>query len=214
MLQEIQFYPVTFFLLFLFSGISIYCFNDAELRNKLIFSPYRIKRTNEWYRFLTSGFIHADWMHLIFNGYVFYQFSRIIEVYFSSMYGVRNGTMYTVFLFLSGVVISHFSSYQKYTEQPWYASLGASGGVSSIVYAYIFIAPASKLSILFIPVGVPAILFGIGYLLLSNYYARKGSRDNVNHEAHYVGSLWGIVFMVIINPKSVYVFIDQVLSLF
>ncbi len=214
MLQEIQVFPVTFSLLFLFGGISVYAFSRPELKENLIFSPYRIKRTNEWYRFVSSGFIHADWMHLIFNGYVFYQFSRIIEIYFTSTYGAFLGSLYTIFLFVSGIMVSHITTYVKNTENSWYASLGASGGVSSVLYAYIFLAPTNNLYLLFIPVGIPAIVVGIGYLFLSNYYARNGSRDNINHEAHYTGSLWGVVFMLLINPKGIFVFIDQIKSLF
>ena len=153
-------------------------------------------------------------MHLIFNGYVFYQFSRIVELYFKSTYGDFLGIIYTLLLFLSGVIVSHITTYIKNIENSWYASLGASGGVSSVLYAYIFLAPTNNLYLLFIPVGIPAILVGVGYLLLSNYYARNGSRDNVNHEAHYTGALWGIVFMLLINPKGIFMFIDQVTSLF
>lgn len=213
-MEQVQQYPFTFFFLLLFAGISIQAFSHPEWKQKLIFSPYRIKRTDEWYRFLTSGFIHADWMHLLFNGYVFYQFSRIIEAYLGYKYGFWLGGILTGLLFLTGVIVSHITSYKKNVENPWYASLGASGGVSSILYAFIFLFPFQNLRILFIPFDIPAILIGIVYLLVSNYYAHRGSNDNVNHEAHYIGSLWGIVFMVILDVNNLYVFVAQVLEWF
>ena len=212
MYQQIQLYPVTFFFVFLIGGLSIYAFSNPEIKNKLIFSPYRIKRTNEWYRFLTSGFIHADYMHLIFNGYVFFQFSKILEMYFTGIFGETKGPIFLALLFLSGIIVSHLTSYKKHVESPWYASLGASGGVSSVLYAFIFLAPTAPLGILFIPFDIPAIILGVGYLLLSNYYAVKGSRDNVNHEAHYIGSLWGVVFMVLVYPASFYNFFYQIID--
>jgi membrane associated rhomboid family serine protease len=156
--------PVSLILMVIIGLISFLGFRNEELIKKTIFSPYRIKETNEWYRFLTSGFIHADWMHLIFNMYVFAQFSGIIEQTFNNKFGDIYGKAATLTLFLVGVVVSHITGYFKHKNHPWYQSLGASGGVSSILFAFIFLYPTQKLQIMFIPVGIPAFLIGVGYM--------------------------------------------------
>ena len=202
--------PISLLLMIIIGAISFLGFRNEQLVKKTIFSPYRIDQTNEWYRFLTSGFIHADWMHLIFNMYVFAQFAGIIEQTFDNQLGAIYGKIATLSLFLIGVIVSHITGYFKHKNDPWYQSLGASGGVSSILFAFIFLYPTQKLQIMFIPVGIPAFLIGAGYLWYSNYLATKGSKDNVNHEAHYYGGVWGILFIILIQPSSYSHFVREI----
>ncbi len=202
--------PITILLIALIGLTSFFAFSNNDLKNKLIFSPYRIKETNEWYRFLTSGFIHGDWMHLLFNMYVFAQFSGIMERTFNQFLGDVNGKIATLALFLLGVIVSHISIFIKHKNHSWYQSLGASGGVSSVLFAYILLYPLHKLHLFFIPIGIPAFIVGIGYLFYSNYLARKGSTDNISHEAHYYGGLWGILFVIGVAPEVLPAFVEQI----
>lgn len=204
--------PLTILLIAVIGIVSYLAFNNRELMGKLIYSPYRIHQTQEWYRFLSSGFIHADWMHLLFNLYVFSQFSGIIEQTFNYMFGQLLGGLALLGLFLFGVVFSHVTGYFKYKEASWYQSLGASGGVSSVLFAFIFLYPTQSLRLFFIPIDIPAFIIGAGYLWYSNYLATRGSNDNVNHEAHYYGALWGVLFVIILKPETFFSFIHQVLE--
>ncbi len=165
---------------------------------------------NLWYRFITSGFIHADYGHLIFNCLSLYFFSSNLLIAFNSDYLFGSyGDLVFIGLFLLGVVISDIPSYIKFKNDPYYTSLGASGGVSSIIFASIFIFPTSKISLLFIPIGIPAFIFGILYLIYCYHMAEK-SNDRINHSAHFIGSLFGILFMVLLKPSLIQDFIESI----
>jgi len=202
--------PISLALMVIIGIVSFIGFSNREFMNKTIFSPYRIHETNEWYRFLTSGFIHADWMHLMFNMYVFAQFAGIMEQTFVAMFGDVYGKAAILALFLIGIIVSHLTGYFKHKNDPWYQSLGASGGVSSVLFGFIFLYPTQKLQIMFIPIDIPAFLIGVGYMWYSNYLATKGSNDNVNHEAHYYGGLWGVLFVIGVYPTSLFHFINEI----
>jgi membrane associated rhomboid family serine protease len=196
--------PVSLLLIAIIGVVSYLGFSKEELIRKTIFSPYRIKHTNEWYRFLTSGFIHADWMHLIFNMYAFALFAGVLEQVFDQLMGAILGKLALVGLFVLGVVFSHISTYIKHKNDAWYQSLGASGGVASVLFAFIFLFPLQKMY------GLPMFVVGLIYLGFSNYLARKGSNDNTNHDAHYYGGVWGILFVIGIYPDSLFHFINEV----
>jgi membrane associated rhomboid family serine protease len=201
---SIEHSPISLLLIAIIGIISYLGFNNEEIIRKTIFSPYRINHTNEWYRFLSSGFIHADWMHLIFNMYAFALFSGPLERVFDALLGGIWGKLALIALFVFGVIFSHISTYFKHKNDAWYQSLGASGGVSSVLFAFIFLFPMQKMY------GLPMFIVGLIYLGFSNYLARKGSNDNTNHEAHYYGGIWGILFIIGIYPDSFLNFINQV----
>lgn len=196
--------PVSLLLMATIGVVSFLGFSNKELISKTIFSPYRIHATNEWYRFLTSGFIHADWMHLIFNMYAFALFSGTVERVFCQLMGTVWGSIAFLALFLLGVTFSHISTYFKEKNHNWYQSLGASGGVSSVLFAFIFLFPLEQMY------GMPMFIVGMIYLLFSNYLVRKGSTDNVNHEAHYYGGVWGVLYVIGVYPESVLLFINEI----
>lgn len=205
--------PGSFTLFLLFVVISWYGFGHSEFLKKYVFHPFLIKRNGQWYRFVSAGFIHKDIKHLIFNAFVWYQFSIAMELYFIRCF-LQWGSILLVVLFISGVIVSHISGYIKNMNNPYYSSLGASGGVSSILFAFILVSPVAPLRFFFIPINIPAFLVGIGYLLYSLYFSRKDSMDNVNHEAHYFGGIWGCLFMLLIKPSLFFEFFDQVFSWF
>ncbi|MFN3403488.1 MAG: rhomboid family intramembrane serine protease [Cytophagaceae bacterium] len=178
--------------------ISIYAWNNPELYSKWLLTPYKVKKYNEFSRFITSGFIHADYMHLAFNMIAFFFFGMSVEGFF--------GSYLFVFLYLSGIVVSDIPTYLKHKNNFYYNSLGASGGVSSIIFSSILLSPLRTIRIFFIP--MPGFVFGILYLIYS-YYMSKQSRDLVNHDAHFYGAVYGIGFTIIYDPTVVPDFFQQ-----
>ena len=184
----------TIILIILTALISYQAFNHIAFREKLLFHPYVIKEQGEWYRFLTSGFIHADWTHLIVNMYVLYQFGPIIEHYLSNTFGVAIGRVSFIVFYLSGIVIASVPSYFKHQNNPYYRALGASGATSAVVFAFILFFPWEWF--LFPP--MPAVLLGVVYLWYSSYMSKRG-QDNIGHDAHFWGAVYGVLFILSIG---------------
>jgi membrane associated rhomboid family serine protease len=188
--------------------ISLNGFSKPEFLYKAIFYPFQIKRNKEYFRFLTSGFIHADWMHLIVNMYVLYGFGQYVEVYLSFYFGVMAKLIY-VLLYLTAIVVSSLSTFFKQQDNTHYTSLGASGAVSAIVFASILFNPMGKIGLIFIPIGIPGIILG-GLYLLYSYFMGQRSSDRINHEAHFYGAVYGMLFMIILKPELIKMFIHQI----
>lgn len=186
--------PVASLILIFTVVTSIYAFNDHTLYGKFMLHPYSVYRKNKLYTLITSGMIHSDWMHLIFNMMTFFFFAFTLEVQIGSW---RFGLIY----FLS-LVLSDIPSVMKHKNDFWYNSLGASGAISGVLFSYILFYPLSKLYLFFIPIGIPAVLFG-GLYLMYCVYASKQSRDNINHDAHFFGALTGIIITILIIPGIV-----------
>ena len=188
-------------------GLTSYnAFNNPSLKGKLIFNPYTILRNKEYYRFLTSGFIHADFIHLLFNMFVLYMFGEYIENTFHAIYGTIGLVLYAL-LFLMGIVISDIPSFLKYKDSPYYNALGASGGVSSILFSFIIFYPTEKIC-LYGLLCLPGFIWGALYIIYTVYMGKRQG-DNINHDAHLYGGLFGIVFTIITVPGVVPAFFDQ-----
>jgi len=166
-------------------------------------NPYRVEKHKEYYRFVTSGFVHGSYMHLGFNMFTFYFFGEAIE-------GLLGPTLFII-LFISGIIISDIPSFLKYKNAPHYNSLGASGGVSSILFASILYQPMTELMIFPIPIPIKGFILGILYLIYF-YYSGKQSKDNINHDAHLFGALYGLLFAFIANPDLAQQGIQAVLN--
>jgi membrane associated rhomboid family serine protease len=193
----------TIIVIILTALVSFGAFNNRTLYNDLILYPPAINR-GQYYRFLTSGFIHADLQHLLFNMLTLYFFGRVMEDFLNMELG--NWAFLT--LYLGAIVISDIPSYLKNRNNPGYASLGASGGVSAVLFAYIILAPWTTIYVFILP--VPAIIFGVLYMGYSIYMSKKGT-DNVNHDAHLWGAIFGIVFILINMREQLAVFIEKVM---
>jgi len=187
---------------------SFAAFQNKNLMNRMVFSPYAVKRSSEWYRFITSGFIHGNWMHLFFNMYVLFLFGSITENYFKFHYRDLGGLFY-VALYLFSIILSEVYSYFQHKDNAYYASLGASGAVSAILFASILFQPLSKIGLIFFPIGIPAFIFGLLYLLYSAYMAKQG-QDNIGHNAHFYGAIFGFAFPVVLKPMLIVNFFEQV----
>jgi membrane associated rhomboid family serine protease len=182
-------------LILLFTVItSIYAFNDPTLYGKFMLHPYSVYRKNKLYTLITSGMIHSDWMHLIFNMMTFFFFAFTLEAQIGSF---KFGLVY-----FASLILSDIPTIFRHKDDFWYNSLGASGAISGVLFSFILFYPLTPLYIFFIPIGIPAVLFG-GLYLLYCVYASKQSRDNINHDAHFFGALTGIIITILIIPGIV-----------
>lgn len=202
---------INIIIIFSIAAVSFLGFSNHILFSKFLFKPYSILKNKEWYRFISSAWLHADYMHLLVNLFVLYSFGNYLE-YFLNVYYEEQSLVLYLFLFLGSTVISHIPSYVKHKSNYNYEAVGASGGVSGILFAYILINPLSMLELyLFIP--IPAIVFGILYLWYS-YYMSKKNIDNIGHEAHIYGALGGMMLVTIIKPGIWVSFFNQLFKTF
>lgn len=200
---------VTLIIIILTGLTSYLAFSDNNLRYKLLFYPFQIKQGKEYYRFITSGFVHGDWQHLLFNMFTFYFFGRNMQFYFQELSSPLVGTVKFLVLYLGGIIFSDIYSYYKHKDNPNYMALGASGGVSAVVFGAIMFGPWQTLYIYFIP--MPSILFAVGYLWYSARMAKQGN-DNIGHEAHFFGAIYGAVVTLLIEPKAFGIFFNQLMN--
>ncbi len=179
-------------LIFVFTIItSLYAFYDNTVYGKFMLHPYSVSKGRNIYTLITSGLVHGDWMHLFFNMFTFYAFAFALE---SMMGSWRFGMLYFL-----GLVLSDLPTVIKHKDNFHYNSLGASGAISAVLFSYILYNPMSKIYIMFIPIGIPAVVFGIIYLIYCAY-ASRNSRDHINHDAHFFGALTGLIFTIIFVP--------------
>lgn len=187
-------FSINTILLIAIVGASFLAWNNSTIFQKWLMIPYQVKHAKQWYRFITSGFIHSDYIHLGFNAFVLYSFGSLVEQIYSRSY---LGSFGYLLLFLVGVIVADIPTYLKHKDNPSYSALGASGGVSAIVFASILLFPNVPLSLIIIPFfELPGFIFGIMYLIYSHFMSKR-SIDNINHDAHLYGSLFGIVFTLL-----------------
>ncbi len=203
---------MTLYIVLLTCIVSILAFQSKELMEKLIFNPYKVNKYGQWYRLLSSGFIHADWMHLLFNMYVCYNFGKIVEQQYDFAFEDK-GWYYYILLYLGGIVLSILPTYKRHKDNYSYNALGASGAVSAIVFVYIIFEPTAKLSLMFLPIPLPAWIFGLLYMAFEIYMDKRGG-SNINHNAHLWGALFGIIFTLALKPLLITLFIQNVTGMF
>ncbi|MDR1182176.1 MAG: rhomboid family intramembrane serine protease, partial [Bacteroidales bacterium] len=163
--------------------VSLIAWRRAELANRMIFHAPSIIHRREWYRLFSYGFLHANWGHLLVNMFVLWMFGTSVEDGYAYLFGGKGHFLY-LFLYLSAIVISSLYDLKKQRDNDNYFAVGASGAVSAVLFAFIFLYPMRKVYFFFIPIGIPAFIFGIFYLLYSSYMSRKNI-DNVGHNAHF-----------------------------
>lgn len=212
---------LTIILIIITVGISWYAWKNHELMQNWIMYPYAVQRDNSWYRFITSGFLHADYMHLFFNMFVLYSFGQNIEYIMVNGifngegvlggFGLITGELLYLLIFIGGIIVSDIPTFIKHKNNPVYRALGASGGVASVVFASIMFNPLGEIGIMFIPIGIPGFIFGLLYMIYS-YYQGKQMGDNINHDAHLYGAVFGVIMTLILVPKAGPHFIQQISS--
>lgn len=187
---------------------SLMAFNNQKLMSDLMFNPYVIHNRKQYYRFISAGFIHADYFHLFFNLYALYLFGTIVESAFEIIFSGLGIALY-IALYFSALVMSATFSFYKHKENPGYNALGASGAVAAVMFASIIIYPSQKLMIMPIPFFIPSYIVGPLYLAYSYYMSNRGM-DNIGHDAHFFGALWGILFVVLLWRDAISNFIQQI----
>jgi membrane associated rhomboid family serine protease len=197
---------ITYALLAITIGVSFLTWNRPELFSKLMMNPYQISHRQQYYRFVTSGFIHKDHMHLFFNMFSFYFFGRPVEQIFNMVFGPL-GNIYFIAFYIIAIVVSDMPSYFKHRNDHRYNSLGASGAIAAVIFVYIIFQPLSKMCILVIC--MPGFILGALYIIFSYYQGRKAN-DNINHDAHLYGALFGLLFCVVFYPQSIPDFFEQI----
>ncbi len=193
---------LTLIIIVLTVGVSLIAFRDRGLMERLILWPPAIARDRQYYRLVSYGLIHGDGAHLLFNMVTLYFFGQAMEPFFARFIGDAG---YVLF-YVGGLVVSILPSYLANWNNPDYRSLGASGAVSAVLFAFILVAPWETLLIFFIP--APAILFAVAYVAYS-IWAERRSRDNINHSAHLWGAAYGVIFMVVMEPRVLGLFWRQ-----
>jgi len=186
---------------------SIYGWNNPSLQNKWMFNPYAVHHGKQYYRFLTSGFIHSNTVHLLFNMIALFFFGGVIERIYINIFG-NIGIIFYLITYLAGIIAANLRTFFKYKDSSYYNSLGASGGVASILFASILYRPTSSICLYF-AICIPAFILGAIYLIYS-YYSAKRTGDNINHDAHLYGSLFGVVFTILLRPVVILEFFDRI----
>jgi membrane associated rhomboid family serine protease len=194
-------------------AISAYAWSNRDLMEAWIMEPYVMARNGQWYRLLTSGFLHADWSHLLFNMFAFYSFSPIVLSTLVQGYGQGAGLGLFLLLYLGGIVVSDLPTYFKHRDDRNYRSLGASGGVASVLFASILLFPVNSngggIIIFPLPFPIQPFIFGFLYLAYSYYMGRRRG-DNINHDAHFYGALYGVLLIIALVPGVLPQFVQQV----
>lgn len=195
---------VTYIIIAVTVVVSFACFNNRSLLEKLAFIPYRVIHDNEWYRLFSHGFVHTDTMHLFVNMFTFWSFGTYIENSFDylgfNMWGY-------LALYFGGMLIASLSDLIKRKDNPFYLSIGASGAVSAVLFTSIFFEPWGKV-LLFAVIPIPGIVFGVLYLAYCQYMARR-SGDNINHNAHFYGAVYGFMFPLLLRPSLINLFLSN-----
>lgn len=186
--------------------ISLYTMQKPRVLHGLMMNPYLISTRGQYYRLITSGFIHRDHMHLIFNMFTFYFFGTQLEYIFHEIFG-SFGSVHFMALYISSIVVSDFPTVFKYRKNEHYNSLGASGAVSAVVFACILFLPLQNIC-LYGVLCFPGVVLGFVYLAYSFYSAKK-SKDGINHDAHLYGALFGVAYCLIFYPDSLRIFLEQ-----
>ncbi len=172
--------------------ISFQAFSNPAMRAKLVFYPLAVKERGEYYRFLTHGLIHAHMGHLFINMFVLWQFGEFAEnLFVRGLFGPVTGRIVYLFFYFSAIVIASIPDYIRHQDNPGYMALGASGATSALVFGFILFSPWQW----FIFPPLPAILVGIGYLWYSSYMDKRGG-DNIGHNAHYWGAIYGLTCII------------------
>ena len=199
---------VTLILIIITVGISLYALKNESLMHKWIFQPYAVQRDNSWYRFITSGFLHADMMHLFFNMFTLFFFGQAVEQTFMVIFGAQTGILLYLMLYLGGIIISDIPTYFKHRNDPAYRALGASGGVASVVFSSILFYPTNDIC-LYGLLCIPGFILGVLYVLYS-YYSGKRMGDNINHDAHLYGAIYGFVLSLALVPQALPNFFSEI----
>jgi membrane associated rhomboid family serine protease len=201
MMQLIMAAPVASFIFAITIATSLWAFYNDTLYANLILHPATVSKGQRIYTVITSGMIHADYMHLFFNMLSYFFFAFQLE---PTLGHWQFGVLYVVSL-----ILSDLPTVYKHRNDDWYHSLGASGAVSAVIFSAILYHPFDSMYVMFLPIPIYSIIFGALYLVYCNYASKQG-RDNINHDAHMFGALSGLLLTIILHPHIAHDFLTQV----
>ena len=183
--------------------VSVSAFGNPRLLEALVLWPPAISRRHQYWRLLSYGLVHADGSHLLFNMLTLFFFGRAME----GLYAQYLGPFGFALFYAGGLLVSILPSWWMHRRDPNYRSLGASGAVSAVLFAFILLQPWAMIFVFFLP--LPAILYAVAYIAYSIWMDHTGGRDRVNHSAHMWGAAYGVLFTVFMEPRVVLAFVDQ-----
>lgn len=207
-----MFSSLTILIILITAVVSLTVFFSRGSIRKLEYNPYQVLHRKEWHRLISHAFIHADFVHLFVNMWVLFVFGMLTETYYHVIFEEK-GKIYYLFLYIGGILFSTLPAIAKHKNNPSYNAVGASGAVSAVLFASILFNPLSEIYVMFIPIGIPAFIFGILYLVYEAYM-NKRAKDNVAHDAHFWGAVFGIVYTIALKPAIAHDFFDQISSIF
>lgn len=194
--------------LLVLTGLTSYqAFNNRTLFDNLKHYPVAEKQNKEWYRFITSGFIHGSWMHLLINLFVLWQFGELAELLYKRSLGPTLGAAMYTLMYILALIVADIPSYLKHQNNPGYSAIGASGAVSAVVFVNMIFMPWEYLY-LYAIIPIPYIVGGVAYIIYSSW-ASKNRNDNIGHDAHMYGALFGALFTLIVIKGSLGTFITR-----
>lgn len=188
--------------------VSYLALQNRAILEQFMLSPYENFHSKKWYTMVTAGFLHADYGHLLFNMFTLYFFGQFCLDLFTETYG-EMGMFFYLGFYVVAIVIANIPASIKHKNHPWYRALGASGAVSAVLFSFIVAEPWQLIYIYFIP--VPAIIFGVLYLVYTTYMAKKG-KDNIGHDAHFAGAVFGVLSILVLFPAVREGFFDKLLN--
>lgn len=202
--------PIASFILLFTVITSVYTFSNPANYGKLMLHPYSVSRGNNLYTILSSGFVHKDWSHLIFNMLTFLFFGFPLERVLASLSSW--GHIQFLLIYVIGLILSDITTIIKEKDNFHYNSLGASGAICAILFSFILFNPTMSIYLFFIPIPIPAVIFGFLFLAYCVWAARS-SRDSINHDAHFYGAITGVVLTIILYPSALGHFFNEVLGM-
>jgi membrane associated rhomboid family serine protease len=212
---------LTLAIIILTSAFSIYCMNDPALKYKYIFHPYSIYHFKQHYRFLSHAFIHADYFHLLFNMYALWMFGKALEsdLLPNLLHSKFKAELFYAFLYTGGIYAASVTEFFRYRNDKVYSSLGASGAVNSVIFSCILFAPLGTIQLMLLPIPMYAWIFGVVFLVISYFLARRnrsgaGTGDNIGHEAHFWGAVFGFIATGLVDPACPHLFVVFFKSMF
>jgi membrane associated rhomboid family serine protease len=185
---------ITLLIILVTAVVSIVAFRNHRLMDDLILWPPALSRSREYYRLVSYGLVHADGAHLFFNMFTLYFFGRNMEGIFTQ----AMGPLGFVTFYIGALIFSILPTYMKNRNNASYRSLGASGAVSAILFAYVLISPWSSIYVFIVK--LPAVIYAVLFVAYSIYMDKRGG-GNVNHSAHLWGAAYGVIFTIALEPS-------------
>ncbi len=201
---------ITLIIIIITALVSYQCFNDHNLKSKLAHYPVAEAGNGEYHRLFTAGLVHADMNHLLINMFVLYFFGEAIENQFIYIFGPVLGMVHFVILYITAIVAANLTTYAKHKENPRYSAVGASGAISAVLFVFMMINPWSTIYLYFV-IPIYAVLAGFLFLAWESYAGKK-QIGRTDHDGHFYGALFGVVYIIAVKPSIFTAFIAELMN--